>query len=304
MLLSQAMAEGLFHPRCRHGLGTYYPELEDIVYYETEDKKLNEYGTEELNRAHVENMIQKYKRLTVGSIDPANIAKYQARLNEWKARKAEIDSSPEKMADIMSNDWSETQPQVIGKEIKKEIIEYAKARNVNIVDLSEFDGDPELLKEAIDVLSKWERNLPIKRKITLKPSALDSEDFGAVKNRTVYVQRAALRNREITRKNINSNKKCFASSDFSDITAHEYGHIFSKEKGINAIEISKEAYYNIYGKVLTTEELFDFFKENISEYSSLFGKQELISEILAKHNSNPTRFTEEMIKLLRKRCDI
>ena len=76
---------------------------------------------------------------------------------------------------------------------------------------------------------------------------------------------------------------------------------FSKEKGINAIEISKEAYYDIYGKVLMTEELFDFFKENISEYSSLFGKQELISETLAKHNSNPTKFTEEMIKLLRKR---
>lgn len=90
MLLSQAMAEGLFHPRCRHGLGTYYPELEDIVHYETEDNKLNEYGTEELNRAHVENMIQKYKRLTVGSIDPANIAKYQARLNEWERRKAQL----------------------------------------------------------------------------------------------------------------------------------------------------------------------------------------------------------------------
>lgn len=94
MLLSQAMAEGLFHPRCRHGLGTYYPELEDIVHYETEDNKLNEYGTEELNRAHVENMIQKYKRLTVGSIDPDNIAKYQARLNEWEKRKTEIKSNP------------------------------------------------------------------------------------------------------------------------------------------------------------------------------------------------------------------
>ena len=90
MLLSQAMAEGLFHPRCRHGLGTYYPELEDIVHYETEDNKLNEYGTEELNRAHIENMIQKYKRLTVGSIDPANIAKYQAKLNEWEGRKAQL----------------------------------------------------------------------------------------------------------------------------------------------------------------------------------------------------------------------
>lgn len=94
MLLSQAMAEGLFHPRCRHGLGTYYPEIEDIVHYETEDNKLNEHGTEELNRAHVENMIQKYKRLTVGSIDPDNIAKYQARLNEWEKRKTEIKSNP------------------------------------------------------------------------------------------------------------------------------------------------------------------------------------------------------------------
>ena len=295
------MAEGLFHPRCRHGLGTYYPELEDIVHYDTEENRVNEYGTEKLNQAHIENMIQKYKRLVTGSIDPANIAKYQARLNEWKARKTEIDSSPDKMADIMSNDWSETQPQVIGKEIKKEIIEYAKARNVNIVDLSEFDGDPELLKEAIDVLSKWERNLPIKRKITLKPSALDSEDFGAVKNRTVFVQRAALRNREITRKNINSNKKYFASSDLSDITAHEYGHIFSKEKGINAIEISKEAYYNIYGKIPTTKEIFDYYRNHISVYSFEIGKNEFISEVFAKHNSSPTRYTEEIVKLLKRR---
>lgn len=90
MLLSQAMAEGLFHPRCRHGLGTYYPEIEDIVHYETEDNKLNEYGTEELNRAHIENMIQKYKRLTIGSLDPDNIAKYQVKLNEWEGRKAQL----------------------------------------------------------------------------------------------------------------------------------------------------------------------------------------------------------------------
>lgn len=39
---------------------------------------------------HIENMIQKYKRLTVGSFDPANIAKYQAKLNEWKGRIAQL----------------------------------------------------------------------------------------------------------------------------------------------------------------------------------------------------------------------
>lgn len=91
MLLSQAMAEGLFHPRCRHGLGTYYPELEDIVHYDTEENRVNEYGTDKLNQAHIENMIQKYKRLTVGSIDPENIAKYQAKLDEWESKKAQLD---------------------------------------------------------------------------------------------------------------------------------------------------------------------------------------------------------------------
>lgn len=33
MLLSEAMAQGLFHEGCRHGLGTYYPELKDITGY-------------------------------------------------------------------------------------------------------------------------------------------------------------------------------------------------------------------------------------------------------------------------------
>ena len=102
MLLSQAMAEGLFHPRCRHGLGTYYPELEDIVHYDTEENRVNEYGTDKLNQAHVENMIQKYKRLTVGSVDPENIAKYQAKLDEWENKKAQLGVANSENSGIIS----------------------------------------------------------------------------------------------------------------------------------------------------------------------------------------------------------
>ena len=71
------------------------------MHYETEDNKLNEYGSGELNRAHVENMIQKYKRLTVGSIDPDNIAKYQARLNEWERRKTQLSIANLENSDII-----------------------------------------------------------------------------------------------------------------------------------------------------------------------------------------------------------
>lgn len=37
-LLSEAMAAGLYHPRCRHGAGTYYPEIDDI-WNDTGDDK-------------------------------------------------------------------------------------------------------------------------------------------------------------------------------------------------------------------------------------------------------------------------
>lgn len=67
---------------CRH----YYPDLEDINGYETTDNRLNEYGDEELNRAHIENMVQRYRRLSEGSLDSDNIAKYQAKLSEWENR--------------------------------------------------------------------------------------------------------------------------------------------------------------------------------------------------------------------------
>ena len=84
MLLSQAMKLGLFHPRCRHGLGTYYPELEDINRYSNEENDVSDYGR--YGRAHIENMVQRYKRLTVGSVDPENVARYQAKLKEWERK--------------------------------------------------------------------------------------------------------------------------------------------------------------------------------------------------------------------------
>ena len=58
MLLSEAMKLGLFHPRCRHGLGTYYPELEDINHYNNEENDVSDYGR--YNRAYIENMVQRY----------------------------------------------------------------------------------------------------------------------------------------------------------------------------------------------------------------------------------------------------
>ena len=107
MLLSEAMKLGLFHPRCRHGLGTYYPELEDINHYNNEENDVSDYGR--YNRAHIENMVQRYKRLTAGSVDPENVARYQAKLREWERKKEALDNLA-KPLDITENGKYEVLP--------------------------------------------------------------------------------------------------------------------------------------------------------------------------------------------------
>lgn len=102
MLLSQAMKFGLFHPRCRHGLGTYYPELEEINHYDTEENRVNEYGSKKANAAHVDNMIQKYTRLAAGSLDPENVARYQGQLKAWVDKKQQIELQNQQNNDILS----------------------------------------------------------------------------------------------------------------------------------------------------------------------------------------------------------
>ena len=126
---------GLFHPRCHHGLGTYYPELEDINGYETEDNKLNDYGSQQANEAHIENMMQRYKRLTLGSLDPDNVRKYQERLEYWENRKNELAKNENvdndggsgiinyKVSDHMMNMWNETDDVYSFEEIEQKLMQ-------------------------------------------------------------------------------------------------------------------------------------------------------------------------------------
>ena len=102
MLLSQAMELGLYHPNCRHGSDTYYREREEFFkgYYKSHpelDNPLSETAADdygEHNEAHIDNMIQRYRRLVTGSVDKENIANYQLLLDKWlDKRSAVVDKS-------------------------------------------------------------------------------------------------------------------------------------------------------------------------------------------------------------------
>lgn len=224
-----------------------------------------------------------------------------------------------KMADSKSSiDWSNTKPNNVSKEDKVEIISYAKERNVNIADLSKFDGDKEILKAEIDALSKVmkEYSEVSERKITLTVGCLPDDDFAQTTNRTITLNANVLRNKKITEQNI---KKAgiFASPKAEHIVVHEFGHILSSVKGNRGIEIAKQAYYNIYDEEITDLGILSYLKKNVSKYAVKYdgdyeddllrGKVksnkyiEVISEILAKDEYKRNLFTHEYLRLLKEK---
>ena len=97
MLLSEAMKQGFLHPNCRHGLTTYYPELDDIENYTDKEyendinwinNRIDEINNDKLN--YIDRNIKRFDRLEKGSISPFNIQIFSERKNDWIAKKESL----------------------------------------------------------------------------------------------------------------------------------------------------------------------------------------------------------------------
>jgi len=88
-LLSEAMAQGFFHPRCEHSLPTYYKEVSDIEFDEhgPTDATMKQYQ-EDLN--WINNNIQRYERLVAGSLDEENIKMYENKRSVFEKKKEDV----------------------------------------------------------------------------------------------------------------------------------------------------------------------------------------------------------------------
>ncbi|WHX50545.1 polymorphic toxin type 50 domain-containing protein [Paenibacillus woosongensis] len=85
LLLSYAMEQGAFHPACRHTLATYFPGITQLPKPADPEEAVALYEAEQKQR-YMENVIRKYKRLELGSIDEANQVKYGNKVIEWQER--------------------------------------------------------------------------------------------------------------------------------------------------------------------------------------------------------------------------
>ena len=89
-LLSDAMKQGFLHPNCRHGITTYYPELEE----DDEDISVNE-ELEDLQQQYnyANRNVKRYKRLEYGSLDSDNVKKNKTLKDRWVGIRKDISNT-------------------------------------------------------------------------------------------------------------------------------------------------------------------------------------------------------------------
>lgn len=79
-LLSTAIEGGLFHPRCHHGISTYYEGINDEPEEVTQAK--HNHNEEDKYTQYLQQRQKQYQRLAIGSLLPENILNYQNKANE------------------------------------------------------------------------------------------------------------------------------------------------------------------------------------------------------------------------------
>lgn len=89
-LLSRAIAQGLYHPRCHDSHTTWFPELsgDPQPYTREEIRALEGEERREQREQTARRQAKKYRRLERHSLDPENRRKYAARAEAWEAEAA------------------------------------------------------------------------------------------------------------------------------------------------------------------------------------------------------------------------
>ena len=199
----------------------------------------------------------------------------------------------------------------------EDIIQYANNKGINVYDVKKFDGDISVLKDQIDALHEVRQEYTLSNKLTITFRDMSTGDLAETNREgsSIVFDRSALRSRDLTNKYLSSDDY-LATNDVKGIGYHETGHLISEKYGEKGFDIAKQAYYNIYRKNVSNNELLNYLRQNISIYSVFLPKQysekafkpkyykEITPEILSKDKTNSNEFTQEFIRLLKGACDL
>lgn len=185
-LLSTAIAEGLFHPRCKDSTSTYYPELDDLSGPLSDDElaELDRQRGLEVQQQHAEKQAERFDRRAKYSLDEDNKKFAKARADEWHDRADRLGEKVKRAEDV-----NRIAAENVAKSGKSGIIiseeEKSPRKNKNVdysVDWSKVQSDEysakfkklsdnEKVYSAIETRAKWALN---------NRDGLDTEELYAV----------------------------------------------------------------------------------------------------------------------------
>ncbi len=90
-LMSYAVSQGLYHPRCKDSHTTYFEGIStppDDTYTNQEIEEILETFTAEKKRQIAKRNYEKYSRMAENSLDEENRKKYSIKAEEWKKQYA------------------------------------------------------------------------------------------------------------------------------------------------------------------------------------------------------------------------
>lgn len=149
-LLSEAMAQGFLHPNCRHGITTYYPELE-----EDEDEVINPVSAvkEKLQQEYnyYNRLGKSWKRREKGSLDPTNRKKAKEHYLLCEKKKDEVitirhDEPIQRVLDYTYNNTDKIEEYIRNYDSKDSYANKKAALEYVVKDLK-LDNKPNLLTE-------------------------------------------------------------------------------------------------------------------------------------------------------------
>ncbi|MBQ8765414.1 MAG: minor capsid protein [Clostridia bacterium] len=238
---------------------------------------------------------------------------------EWKKSMVDGDTSG---LDLMSSaslgiNLSKAKPIQHSPEELSELKAYATQRGINVYNIDDFDGDSEVLKEEIDMLSSLKTEYKYDERITISFEDFDPNDLARTEpnSKTITFNRCALRDRNLTNAYLNADNE-LSSTDIKGIAAHEMGHKLYEKYGNKGLDIAQKTYYNVFGENPSVDMLRKYLKNNVSKYSISISEElldrpfkpkylrELIPEMFGKNTTSPDDFTSEFIKLLKEGWNI
>lgn len=116
-LLSTAIENGLFHPRCKDSTSTYYPELDDLDAPLSEDeiKELDRQRGIEEKQQYAQRQAERFDRRAEYSLDEDNKRIVQTRADEWHDRADMLEEKAKKAGNSLPESVAKSQKTVIMK---------------------------------------------------------------------------------------------------------------------------------------------------------------------------------------------